>query len=73
MLYIKCPTCNRYLADKVIIYEAGLKKICDDVKLSPKEQKIKKMELIDSLKIPHDRYCCRMRLITYQPIALIVK
>lgn len=73
MLYIKCPTCNRYLADKVITYEAGLKKICDDVKLSPQEQKNKKMELIDSLKIPRDRYCCRMRLITYQPLALIVK
>lgn len=73
MSYIKCPTCNRYIADKIIAYETGLKKICDDVKLSPKERENKKIELMDSLKIPRDRYCCRMRLATYQPLASIIK
>lgn len=73
MLYIKCPTCGRYLADKVIPYETELKKICDDDKLSNEEKNTKKIALVDSLKIPRDRYCCRMRLITYLQLATIVK
>ena len=73
MLYIKCPTCNRVLADKMIPYEIGLKKICDNIKLTPEQVENEKIKLIDSLKIPRDRYCCRMRLITYRRLVNIVK
>lgn len=73
MLYLKCPSCNRLLADKVIPYKQGLKKICDNTKLSQEEQDKEKEKLINSLGIPHDRYCCRMRLITYRELVNIVK
>lgn len=73
MLYITCPTCNRVLADKMIPYEIGLKKICDNTKLTPEQVENEKIKLIDSLKIPRDRYCCRMRLITYRRLVNIVK
>lgn len=72
-LYIICPTCNRMLGDKIIPYEEGLKKICDNPNLTRQQQDDEKLKLVDSLKIPKDRYCCRMRLITYKDLTLIVK
>lgn len=73
MLYIVCPTCNRLLADKMIVYEEGLKKITDNPELSNEEKETEKIKLIDSLHIPKDRYCCRMRLMTYRDLVTIVK
>jgi DNA-directed RNA polymerase subunit N (RpoN/RPB10) len=73
MLYIKCPTCNRLLADKMIAYEEGIRKIADNPNLTSEQQDIEKIKLIDSLKIPRDRYCCRMRLITYRDLVSIVQ
>lgn len=73
MLYIVCPTCNRILADKMIVYENGIKKIQDDIKLSDEEKFKEKVKLIDSLEIPKERYCCRMRLMTYRDLVKIVK
>lgn len=73
MAYIVCPTCNRLIADKIIPYENGLKKICDAPNLTAQQKDTEKMKLIDSLKIPKDRYCCRMRLMTYRDLTLIVK
>jgi DNA-directed RNA polymerase subunit N (RpoN/RPB10) len=73
MLYIICPTCNRLLADKMIPYENGIKKIQDDVKLNDEQKYQEKIKLINSLGIPKDRYCCRMRLMTYRDLVRIVK
>ncbi len=73
MLYLTCVTCGRLLADKMIPYEEGLKKICDNPNLTKKQQYDEKIKLIDSLKIPKDRYCCRMRLMTYRDLVNIVK
>lgn len=73
MIYIVCPTCNRLLADKMIIYEESMKKIYDNPQLTPEQRDIEKMKLLDSLKIPKNRYCCRMRLMTYRDLVNIVK
>lgn len=73
MLYIICPTCGRCLADKMIPYREGLKKICSDVSLSDEQKYDEKIKLVDSLQIPRDRYCCRARLITYRELINIVK
>jgi hypothetical protein len=48
-------------------------KICDDPSLSDADKDIKKTALINSLKIPTDRYCCKMRLMTYRDLTMIVR
>jgi DNA-directed RNA polymerase subunit N (RpoN/RPB10) len=73
MAYIVCPTCNRLIGDKIIMFDEGIKKICDDPTLTPEQQTEKQIKLMDSLKIPKDRYCCRMRLMTYRDLVTIVK
>ena len=73
MLYMKCPTCNRPLADKEMAYEEGIKSIVNNPKLSDEEKEAEKIKLIDSFNIPNDRYCCKMRLITYRDLVRIVK
>lgn len=73
MSYIVCPTCNRLLADKIIPYKKGIREIEDNPKLSSQEKDIEKIKLIDSLMIPRDRYCCRMRLMTMIDLVKYVK
>jgi DNA-directed RNA polymerase subunit N (RpoN/RPB10) len=73
MSYIVCPTCNRLIADKMIPYEEGLKKISDNPNLSSEQKDNEKIKLMDNLKIPKDRYCCRMRLMCYRDLVRIVK
>jgi DNA-directed RNA polymerase subunit N (RpoN/RPB10) len=71
MLYFKCPTCSTFLANKEIPWELGMKEICDNPKLSQEEKDMKKVELLDKLKVT--RYCCRMRVLTYCDLVKIVK
>ena len=73
MSYIVCPTCNRLIGDKIILFDEGIQKICNDPTLTQEQQDEKKIKLMDSLKIPKDRYCCRMRLMTYRDLVNIVK
>jgi len=63
MLYYKCPSCRTVLANKQVPYENGLKNICNNDKLTEKEQEVKKMKLLDDLYIVN--ICCRMRMLTY--------
>ena len=72
MAYLKCPTCNRLIADKMIPYEEAVKKL-ESSNLSTKQLETEKMKIFDNLKIPRDRYCCRMRLMTYRDLVAIVK
>ncbi len=71
MLYMRCPTCRTLLADKQLYYERELQKICDDHKLDINESDIKKEKLINSLGL--DRYCCRMRILTYVKLIDIIR
>ena len=73
MLYICCPTCHRILSDKMIPYEEGLKKIVDDPNLTNEQKDEAKMKLIDSLKVPQSRYCCKMRILSFRNLVEIVK
>jgi DNA-directed RNA polymerase subunit N (RpoN/RPB10) len=63
MLYPKCPTCGFLFADIELKYENEMDKICKNPNLTSGEKEKKKIELVKSLKI--DRYCCKMRLISY--------
>jgi DNA-directed RNA polymerase subunit N (RpoN/RPB10) len=70
MLYLKCPSCRELLANRQLIYEAGMNEICnsnDDEKVKDE----KKTELLDRMNLK--RYCCRMRLMTYRKLIDIVK
>lgn len=73
MAYLVCPSCNRLIGDKVILFDEGVKKISDDPTLTSEQQTEEKIKLINSFKIPKDRYCCRMRLMTYRDLVTIVK
>ena len=62
MLYPTCPTCQNTLADKQLLYETEMQKICND-KVSENEKNKKKEMLLT--KIGCIRVCCRMRMISY--------
>lgn len=68
MLYFKCPTCRTVLANKQLIYEQKLEKICNDPKLKGKEKELDeaKAKVLDEIELW--RVCCRMRVITYARI-----
>ena len=71
MLYLKCPTCKNILANKQIPYEKDLADIHNNNKLSIKEKNIQREGLLDKYKL--DKYCCRMRLLSYTRVIDIVK
>lgn len=74
MLYLKCPTCGKLLADKQIQYELMLNRICKDEEMgniNTEEANILKSKLI--LAFEFERYCCTPRLMTYKQLINIVK
>ena len=76
MLYLKCPTCHKLLGNKQIYYEENFDKIIKDLemnKLTNEEAEKKKIELLDFILPDKDRYCCRMRVLTYKRVIDIIK
>lgn len=71
-VYIKCPSCGRLLADKELMFEEGIKKINLEV-LNENEREKKIMDLVESLEIPKNNYCCKMRIMTYVDLYNVVK
>ena len=71
MLYPKCPTCRTKLADKQLPYEEGMQSICNNKNWDKQEQDKRKMALLDKLEL--NRYCCRMRMISYVDLVQIIK
>jgi DNA-directed RNA polymerase subunit N (RpoN/RPB10) len=67
MLYPKCPTCGKLFADIVLVYEEEMTKICNNPNLNSKQKDEGKAKLINSLGL--ERYCCKMRLISYIDMA----
>ncbi len=70
--YIVCPTCGRVLADKYLPYEEGLLEI-NEKKISQEEKEKEIIKLMDSLDIPRERYCCRMRIATQIDLYRVIK
>lgn len=76
MLYLKCPTCHKLLGNKQIYYEENFDKILKDVEMeviTHEEGEKKKVELLNFILPDRDRYCCRMRFLTYKRLIEIVK
>lgn len=69
MLYIRCPTCKSLLGDKQVYYETKLKEICRKNELGHyktiEEFNDAKTQIVDKLIVDKNRYCCKMRLITF--------
>ena len=66
MLVPKCHTCGRIFADKQIPYEIALQKIVLDEEYKTSHQfdiKSEKAKILEKLGI--NRYCCKMRFISY--------
>ena len=70
MLPIKCPTCGFLLGKIEIPFEEGRKKIQDNNNLTDEQKNEEIYKLLQMLKI--ERYCCRMRVITYVDLAKII-
>ena len=71
-VYIKCPSCGRLLADKELLFDKGIKEINNEI-LNDDERELRIMKLVDSLQIPKNNYCCKMRIMTYVDLYNVVK
>lgn len=75
MLYIRCPTCRRLLGDKQLYYENKLAEICKNEEngmyKNQEEVNVEKEKLVNSMDL--DRYCCKIRILTYIRLVDIVK
>lgn len=72
MLYMKCPTCGQLLGDIQLEYEKKNMEIENNNKLSLEGKNQQKMELVNSFGL-QNRYCCRMRLISYVSMVRLVR
>lgn len=71
MIYMKCPTCGTVIGNRQIIYEATLKNIENNPNLDEDAKLEQKNKLINGLELK--RYCCKMRVITFKSMPLIIK
>ena len=71
-VYIKCPSCGRLLADKELLFDKGIKEINNEI-LNDDEREQRIMKLVDSLQIPKNNYCCKLRIMTYVDLYNVVK
>lgn len=71
MIYLKCPSCGYIMGNRQRMYDIGL----DEIESNPNNDEQKKLELkqklLDSLEL--ERYCCKMRVITYKNKTEIIK
>ena len=71
MLYLRCPTCKTVLANKQLLHEEMMAKICNDSKMSEVDKDKAKMKLLDDLEVI--RMCCRMRVMSYVKLIELIK
>lgn len=80
MLYLVC-TCGEVLGNKEIVYEEGLKQICEDLSVDfdmisqgfgdkDNEFKEKRCKLVNGLC---RRICCKQLLVTYVDVVQLIK
>ena len=71
MLYSVCPTCRMLLADKQIPFEKKMEEL-KNKNLSKEEFLKEQNKFLIELGIGPERYCCRMRIISYVDHSKIV-
>ena len=70
MFYFRCPTCRTEFANKILIWQNELNKICHSEK-TLEENDIYQAKILDELEIKQP--CCRMRFITYLDKNSVIK
>lgn len=70
MIYYKCPSCGKELANRQIIYDKGLKEINESDKTTD-EKNFLKSELINSLKLKSE--CCKLRVMMKHDLINIIQ
>jgi DNA-directed RNA polymerase subunit N (RpoN/RPB10) len=76
MLYLKCPTCHKLLGHIQIPYEEGIDEINNKFEMEEIDEQTaekQKKELLNKLLLDKDRYCCRLRVLTYIRLIDIIK
>lgn len=71
MLYYKCVSCRRVLANKQLLYEQQLEKVTMDNKLSSEQKDDAKRKILDDLMITN--ICCRARVLGYVRLIDLIK
>lgn len=64
MIYFNCPTCGCNLSSRQRMYDKGLEEIESNPNIDEDKKLELKYKLIQDLEL--DRYCCKMRVITYK-------
>tara|TARA_A100001015_G_C14694575_1_gene595789 strand:+ start:134 stop:361 length:228 start_codon:yes stop_codon:yes gene_type:complete len=62
MIYSSCPTCGYFIGNIVEKYETEKIKICNNIKLTEKEQEKEIQKVFGQLGLR--RYCCKMRVMS---------
>jgi DNA-directed RNA polymerase subunit N (RpoN/RPB10) len=71
MLYPRCPTCGKILANLEIDYNEAKNKICNNSSLNKEQQNAEKEKLVNSLGL--ERYCCKTRVLKYLNLIDFIK
>jgi DNA-directed RNA polymerase subunit N (RpoN/RPB10) len=71
MIYLKCPSCGTVIGNRQIPYENKLKEIDNNPNIDEDAKLDQKNKLINSLEIK--RSCCKMRIMTFKSMPLIIK
>lgn len=70
MIYLRCPSCGTVIGNRQIIYETKLKEIENSINMDESAKLEQKNKLINSLELK--RYCCKMRVLTFKSLPLIL-
>ena len=71
MLYFKCPSCGILFANKQLIYEQRMDKICGDKTLNSRQRDEAKRQVLKDLQIRDQ--CCVPRFLGYVRQIEIIK
>ena len=73
-LYVVCPSCGRLLGDKEILFQDFIQDLNNKENLTDEDKQKKLDDFIhNTLKIPRQNICCKIRLLTFVDAYPIIK
>lgn len=67
----RCPSCGTFIGNRLLYYNTHLEAIMSDPNKTEEEKMQLKTELVNSLGL--ERYCCKMRVITFINLPTIIR